>query len=233
LVLAKALGAVRGTPFHDQVLQAKRAWGIVADDLSAEEAKALGRGLTEAGVACAVGPTAALARLPDAEPIRTVDALPSPHPTLVAVAALTITTETKSTETQGPSGVQKAAGMAIAMATGIPLGIGGKKHKVERTREEQTLQFYADLFYTDPARRLRIGGAHFDFSCLKERMGYQAQANLKVLVGDVVAAAPGAWVNHGTQVLVEGRPIRTMGYASLDDLEREERWLLTLRAAGK
>lgn len=232
LVLAKALGAVRGTPFHDEVLQAKRAWGIVEDALSADEAKALGHALREAGVPCAIGPTSAIASPPAAETIRSVDALPSPHPILVAVAALTIITETKATEIQGPSGAQKAASIAITMTTGIPLNIGGKKRKVETTREEQSLSFFADLVYPDPARRLRIDASHFDFSCLGGRKAYQAQANLKVMVGDLLAAAPDAWRNHGARVLLEGQPIRTMGYASLEDLEREERWLLTLRAAG-
>jgi len=118
------------------------------------------------------------------------------------------------------------------MSTGLPIKIGGRKRPAEKTHEEHGLAFYAELHYEDPSRRLQIDASHFDFSCLGERMLYQAQGNLKLLIGDVVRAAPEAWANHGTRVLLEGRPIRTMGYRSLEDLEREARWLLTLRRLG-
>jgi hypothetical protein len=232
MALAKALAAVRETPLQDQVLVAKRAWGIVAEDLSETEARALGRALRSSGVECAVGPTAALAELPAGEAARTADALPAAHPILIAVAAITVTKEAARTEKKGPSGAQKAASAAIMMTTGLPIKIGGRKRSVEKRQEEQSLVFHADLYYEGPSRRLQIDASHFDFSCLKERMLYQAQANLKLLIGDLVQAAPEAWMNHGTRVLLEGRPIRTMGYGSLEDLEREARWLLTLRASG-
>jgi len=230
--LAKALAAVRGTPLQDQALVAKRAWGIVADDLSQSEAKELGKKLRAAGVECAVGPTTALAELPPAEAAGTIDALPDAHPILIGVAAITVTTTTTKKEKQGPSGAQKAASAAIMMTTGLPIKIGGRKRTVEKTQEEQSLVFLADLHYENPSRRMLIDASNFDFSFLKERMLYQAQGNLKLLVGDLVEAAPEAWTNHGARVLLEGKPIRTMGYADVDDLEREARWLLTLRAFG-
>jgi len=230
--LAKALATIRGTPVQDQALAARRAWGIVADDLSKTEAEELGRALRSAGVECAVGPTSKLAQLPPVEAFRTLDALPATPPILLAVGGITVTTTTTKTEKAGPSPGQKAASAAIMMATGLPIKVGGRKREVEKTQHEQSLVFYADLHYETPSRRMRIDASHFDFSCLKERMLYQAQGNLKLLVGDLVQAAPDAWKNHGARVLLEGRPIRTMGYGSIEDLERESRWLLTLRAFG-
>jgi hypothetical protein len=116
------------------------------------------------------------------------------------------------------------------MSTGLPIKIGGGKRSVETKQDVQNLVFFADLCYESPSRRLRIEASHFDFSCLAGRMLYHAQGNLKVLIQDLVEAAPEAWLNHGSRVLLEGGPIRTMGYGSPEDLEREERWLLTLRA---
>ncbi len=228
MVLARDLAAVRGTPVQDQVRVAKRAWGIVAGDLSESEAGALGEALRSSGVEWVVHPTGALAELPAVEAAGTVDALPGAQPILIAVAGVTVTTTTTRTVTGGPTGAQKAASTAIMMGTGLPIRIGGRKRSVEKRQEEQSLVFYADLYYEGPFRRLRIDASHFDFSCLEERMLYQAQGNLKLLIGDLVQAAPGAWLNHGSRVLLEGRPIRTMGYESLEDLEREARWLLTL-----
>jgi hypothetical protein len=232
MALARALAEARSTPVQDQVLAAKRAWGIVAEDLAESEARALAEALKSAGVECAVGPAAALVDLPDVETATTIDALPADRPILIAAAGLTVTTTSRRTEQTGPTGAQKAASAAIMMATGLPIKIGGRKRKVQKTREEKRLAFYLDLHYENPARRLRIDASHFDFSCLEERMLYQAMGNLKLVVRDRVEAAPEAWLNHGTRVLLEGKPIRTMGYEFLEDLDREARWLLTLRGRG-
>lgn len=232
MALAKALAAARETPVQDQVLAAKKAWGILAEDLPEREARALGQALQSSGVKCAVGPTGALAKLPAGEPARAVDALPDDEPILVAAAGLTVSTFTTRTEEKGPSAAQKITSAAVMMGTGIPLKIGGRKRTVEKTQEDKSLVFCVDLYYEAPARRLQIDASRFDFSCLEQRMLYQAQGNLKLLLGDLVEAAPGAWLNHGARVLLEGQPMRTMGYGSAEDLEREARWLLTLRALG-
>ncbi|MGK7312701.1 MAG: hypothetical protein ACN0LA_10740 [Candidatus Longimicrobiales bacterium M2_2A_002] len=230
--LANALAEVRGTPVQDQVLEARGAWGIVAEHLPESEARSLGRALRSAGVECAVGPSSAVVELPAVEPVATVEALPPTTPALIAVAGIEVTTTTRPTKGKGASAAQKAASAAITMTTGLPIRVGRRKRKAEGTQEERRLVFYADLHYRDVGRRARIDASQFDFSCLGDRMVYQAQANLKLLVGDLVETAPAAWLNHGARVLLEGRPIRTMGYRSLDDLDREARWLLTLARSG-
>jgi len=113
MALAKALAEVRQTPVQDQVLAARGAWGIVAEDLSESDAKALGLALRSLGVECAVGHTAALAEIPPVEAARTVDALPAAEPILVAAAGITVTTTTTRTEKKGPTGAQQIAGAAI------------------------------------------------------------------------------------------------------------------------
>lgn len=228
--LAKALAEVRGTPVQDQVVEARRAWGILAEGLSEAEARSMARELRGAGVPCAVGPGAAMAELPPVEVAASLEEIPSSDPTLVAAAAIEVATT--STEETGPTSAQKAASAAIMLTTGLPIKVGGRKRKVETTRHEGTLLFHLDLHFPELERRLRVDAAHFDFSCLGDRMLYQSQGNLRLLVADRVEAAPEAWVNHGTRVLLEGRPIRTMGYRSLDDLDREARWLLTLARSG-
>lgn len=230
--LAKALAAARSTPVLDQVLAAKRAWGIVAEDLSRSEVTALGLALRSSGIECVAGPAGALRQLPPAEAAATVAMLRDVTPILIAVAGITIRSIASKTEQKGPSGAQKIASAAIMAGTGLPIKIGGRKRTVETTVEKEDLVFFADIYCETPTRRMRIEASRFDYSFLGERMLYQAQANLKALIGDIVAGAPKAWLNHGTKVLLEGRPVRTMGYGSLEDLEREARWLLTLRAAG-
>jgi hypothetical protein len=230
VVLAKALAAARKTPFQDQMIAARSSWGIVAENLAEGEASALVQVLVASGVAAAARPASSLVELPAAEAATTLASIPNVRPILVAVAGITVVTTTTTTEKQGPTGAQKLANAALMLGTGLPIKIGGKARTVEKTREDQSLAFYADLFYKNPLRHVRIAAAKFDFSCLKERMLYQAQANLKLLMTDLVRAAPNAWQNHGTRVLLEGKPMTTMGYRSLADLEREARWLLTLQA---
>ena len=226
--LAKALAALRRTPLQDQVLAARNAWGIVAQGLSEADAGALAGGLGAAGVSCLVCPVAALVEPPRVEPAVKLSDLPEGAARLIAVAAVTVTTETKGTETRGPTGAQKVLSTAISLGTGLPIKIGGRTREVEVTREEKSITFYADVCY--PERRLRIAASKFDYSCLGPRKLFQAQANLKLLIGDLVAASPAAWRNHGTRVLLEARPIQQMGYGSLKDLDKEERWLLTLQS---
>jgi hypothetical protein len=229
MALARALAATRQTPVQDQVLAAKRAWGIVAEDLEEQEATALARDLSAAGIESFACPGTALTPLPDTEQVRTRDSLPGEQPTLISVAGITVTSTTKKMVKEGPSAAKKAVGAAIMMTTGLPINIGGKKRKVEKTQTQQDLFFFVDLVYDAPPRRIRIAASEFDYSFLAERKLYQSLGNCKLLVSDLVAAAPRAWQNHGARVLLQGRPINTMGYASLQDLEREERWLVTLR----
>ncbi len=232
MALARVLAAIRGTPVQDQVLGAKRSWGIVGEDLSEAEARELVGALRAADVECLACRSASLAELPEAEPVTKRDGIPDVPPTLIAAAGITVTSTTKRTVKGGPSPAQKAIGTAIMMSTGIPLKLGGKKRTVQKTETQEDLVFCLDLVYEAPARRLRVVASEFDYSFLGARKLYQALGNCKLLLGEVAEGAPDAWQNHGTQVLRQNQPISTMGYGSLEDLEREERWLLTLRALG-
>jgi hypothetical protein len=54
--------------------------------------------------------------------------------------------------------------------------------------------------------------------------------NLRALARRLAGLWPEAGRNRGLRFILEGKPQRDMGYESLADLERESRWLLTLRA---
>jgi hypothetical protein len=230
VALAKALAAARKTPLQDQMVFAKNCWGIVAENLGPEEAKNLGETLKTSGVECMVCPSSSLAALPPAETTKTFESLAAAKPALIAAAAITISSTTTKHIKEGPSAAQKIASVGLMMATGIPIKIGGKERTVEKKQTHSDLVFYLDVVYQSPARRLRVDALHFDYSFLKERKLYQLMGNFKLLVGDLVKTSPEAVQNHGTKVLLEGKPLQTMGYNSLADLERESRWLLTLQA---
>ncbi len=228
MALAKALAAVRKTPLQDQMILAKSCWGILTDNLSRAEADVLAQALRQSGVKTVICQTSSIVRLPAAEELTSIPSFPAAKPVLVASAAITITSTTTKSVKEGPSAAQKILSTGIMLTTGLPIRIGGKERTVDKTQHQSDLMFYLDLLYKNPPRRLRVDAQKFDYSFLKERKLYSVLGNFKLLVGDVVKAAPEAWQNHGTRILMEGKPLQTMAYESLADLDRETRWLLTL-----
>ena len=79
-----------------------------------------------------------------------------------------------------------------------------------------------------PLRRLRINAERFDFSCLGGRMNYDARNNLRELARSLCALSPAALRARGTDTLLSDRRGEPLSYDAVDDLEREERWLLTI-----
>ena len=228
MALARALAAIRKTPVQDQVMPAKNGWGIVAENVGAEEAQRLVESLSQAGLESKVVPS--MASLPEAQALTRWDPAILEQLALIAAAGVTVTSTTTKTVKEGPTAAQKILSTGILLTTGLPIKIGGKERTVQKTQQLSDLAFFVDVICKDPLRRLRIDAQHFDYSFLKERKLYFLMGNFKLLVGDLAQAAPAAWRNHGARVLLENQPIQTMGYDSLADLERETRWLLTLQA---
>jgi hypothetical protein len=229
LVLAKALAAARKTPVQDQVVLAKSCWGILTDHATTEEAHALKQALEAAGVKTVVCPATSLLALPAAEAVNALTALPAAKPILFAAAGVTITSSTTKKVKEGPSATDKIISAGIMLTTGLPIRIGGKTRVVEKTEHHSDLLFYIDVLYGSPLKRMRVDAQNFDYSFLKARKLYQVLGNFKLLVEDLTKMAPEAWQNHGSQVLLAGKPMITMGYETLADLERETLWLLTLQ----
>jgi hypothetical protein len=121
---------------------------------------------------------------------------------------------------------EKAVRLGLTMATGIPMM--GSKKEVKRVVETRDRALTLDILFLGPARRLRIEAGNFDYSLLGPKMGYGAEANFSALLAELAARAPGALRGKGTRALLARRPAGESRYESLDDLEREERWLLTL-----
>lgn len=229
MILAKALAAFRKTPVQDQIVPARKGWGIIAEHVGSEEAQRLVEGLRQSGLESKVVPS--LAALPDAQAITRWETSIPEQPVLMAAAGITVTSTTTKTIQEGPSAGQKILSAGILLTTGLPIKIGGKERTVEKTQHHSDLIFYLDLIYQDPLRRRRIDAQRFDYSFLKERKLYFLMGNFKLLLGDLVQAVPAVWRNHGARVLLDNKPVQTMGYESLQDLERETRWLLTLMTA--
>lgn len=244
--VAAALSAARNIPFQDAALAARKAWGIVADGIEEAPARALAAALERAGLGATALPEnlieelhepalAASAELaPDALRLALKSgetaALPWASLVLIAAAGFNQTTTRVETTREGPSLTQKAARIGIMLTTGLNISLGGKEREAQKTRRGTELVLYLDLARRKPSRRVRIDAQDFNYACLDAAMRPDSMGNFRTLLRLLAERAPGALRGRGTRTFLEGSPLATMGYDSLADLDREDRWLLTLSA---
>lgn len=239
--VAAALAAVRGVPVIDTTREAKFCWGLLAERRPAGECAALVAALAERQVAARAVRAEAI---PDLAGIQTPDKIdmaadgfrcrlhrgstpliPWAAVNLVAAAVVTSTTLSVTTQKEGPTATSKLLKTGITLATGIPIPSGRSKN-VEVRKEERSVGAYLDIGLTWPAGRFRLNADRLDFSYLGERRGYDSFGNFKLVALDAANHVTENRTNRGVAVLKAGKPVSAMGYETLQDLEREERWLL-------
>lgn len=229
--LAQALAPVLKRPAVDLAPVMRRSWGLVELDADEASAKQQAAALSAAGLPALAVPSNLVEDLPAAEKLQGLS-VPAPT-TLIAAAAFTQRSARTVKTEEGPSTGERALGLGITLATGLPpslFGVGGKK-QVEKTVESSELLYYAEAYAGSPLRRFRLDAQDFDYSCLGEQKGYDAPGNFRKALQALAGGA--RTLNAGVEGLLSGRPVRQLGYESLADLEREARWLLTLAALGK
>jgi hypothetical protein len=240
-VLAKRAKA----PALDFVGPARRNWGLVAASLPAAEAEALAAELAAAGQPALAAPSSLIEEPPppllaakaelSGDGFDLVSGRGGESPerlswtrlAALCAAAIEVKSVITVTEKAEMGAGEKAARIGLSLATGLPMM--GSKREAKRTIEAKDRELTVDLLFLGPARRVRIDARAFDYSLLGAQMGYTAEANFLALVTELAARAPGALRGKGTRALLGKRPGESL-YESLEDLEREERWLGTLAA---
>lgn len=247
--LAKVWAQYRKVPLADGAIHARQCWGILAEGLDEAAAEEL---LSQLHSAQLQGTRISADRLVSPAPPQVIRRLEVKGDDLAAIissiarediavsdlsvvaAALFQETSTKKVQVEkGPTAGQKMLNAGILIATGIPFKLGGPKRVETKSESHSELSCYLDLCSVGGARRWRINGQSFDYSFLKERKTYSILSNFKQLVSDMVMRTPQALRNHGTRLLLTGGEMRLMGYTSLQDLDREISWLLTLASLPK
>ncbi len=250
--LAHALAKVRKEPMADAARRARVSCGLLETGMSEADAKARAAALAEAGAAAFAVPdnlveeppaAAELARLsPSPEGLRwqarggAVEASAAWKRVKLIAATAFKRTHSKTVKTlEGPDLGRRALSIGLSLATGLPPSLtgGGPKREVEKTVSTSELVEYADVVLDGPGERLRVDAQDFDFSGLGPLKAYDAPTNFKRLLMELVRLAPQAARNAGADVIVAGRPLLEIRRDDLAQLEREERWLLTLLALGK
>jgi hypothetical protein len=244
--VAAVLARRAKAPALDFVASARRAWGLIAESLPAAEADVLAAELTAGGQPALAVPSTLLETPP--EPVLVAKAelagdgfdvvvgranaaperLSWARLAALCAGGLEIRTSTTVTETVSAELGEQAVRFGLSMATGLPLMKGAKE--VKRVVETRDRALILDILFLDPARRLRVDARSFDYSLLGAKMGYGADANFTALVAELAERAPRALRGQGARALLGRRPAGESLYESLEDFEREERWLLTLAA---
>lgn len=242
--IASVLAKRAKAPALDFVAPVRRSWGVISEALPAADADALAAELTAAGQASLAAPSSLLEAPPppvlvakaelsgDGFDVVSGRANAAPERlswtrlSALCAGGLVVRTTRTVTESSPMELGEKAVRLGLTMATGIPLM--GSKKEVKRVVETTDRALILDLLFLGPSRRLRVDARAFDYSLLGPRMGYGAEVNFHALLSELSARAPGALRGKGTRALLARRPAGESQYESLDDLEREERWLLTL-----
>ncbi|MBI5240551.1 MAG: hypothetical protein HY926_08770 [Elusimicrobia bacterium] len=243
--LAEALARLRSVPVLDAVHEARSCWGILGGHQEEAAARQEAAALAAAGFSTLALPENLVEDLPDAVMAARAELKPEASDFYGAEAApLRVTaqdvvllcavvlkreaTQTITTQKDISLG-QKALQVGLLMATGLPIGTARMRKEEKKTVPSPELWGVLDIVLKDPARRLRLFSESFDYSCLGADKVYDTLGNLRVLARRLAALWPEAGRNRGLGFILEGKPQREMGYETLDDLEREARWLLTLR----
>jgi len=233
LVISHVLAPARGIPLQDAVSSARSCWGFLLENADEPAAQGLAARFDDAGLSVLVVPRESIPVLPPVQliPSPKTDILPD---RIVLISAMAFKQRVmKAVKVkEGPTQTQQIVSMGLMMATGLPIKLGGKKKTVEKNVESSELLFYADLILRNPSERFRVDAQKFDYSCLGSKMLYNIAGNFRLLLGEWVKNTPAARLNHGTRVILDNKPLREMGYASLEEMERESRWLLALVESG-
>jgi hypothetical protein len=242
--VAAVLGKRSGRPALDFTASARRAWGLVAESLPAAEAEALAAALTEAGQPALAAPSSLLESPPPPVVVTKAEfsgdgfdvvagrANAAPERLswnrlrALCAAGFEQRTSMTVTETDPGAAAEKALRLGLTLATGIPM----MKRSEQKTRvvESRDRSLAVDLLFVEPSRRVRVNALGFDYGVLGEKKSYASELNFMALLNELRARAPKALLGRGTRALLSRRPAAESAYESEADLEREERWLLSL-----
>jgi hypothetical protein len=226
--LAPVWAAQRKMSVTDAAQELHRRWGLLAEGISEAEAEACRLAFEKAGVKIAVREEAACVAAPKAQ---TLTRLPDVLGPVWLLAAAEITEEhttMSKPSSSGPSAVQQIASAGILMATGLPIRLGPKKEKAPKVERSTETKLFVEIFSATPLVRGRFNAGEFDYSCLGPKKGYAAPTNARTLLKELSEKFPEAWLNAGAQRLL-GRGSATASYQTLDDLDKEIRWLMARR----
>lgn len=245
--MAEAVASAQGLIFYEAMSMVVKNYGFLGENLSIEKAQETVKACERIGIKTAITSCDSLAQLKAALNVKKVffsdssilyenqgKQLESNLKNLKIMAYAPLSSETVKIvkERQGPDIGEKAMRLGIMMATGLPIGLGGKSKEISREVRQSETNLYIDLIF-DNEIRLRINSENFDFSCLDEQKTYSSHINFKNLCIKLAQYSPLAWKNSALYDLLSGAMSPTLKYETISDLEKEEKRLLMAQTYNK
>ena len=241
--LADAMEEFHRFSFEEGMAAAKQAWGFAGEDLTRANADLLAAKCAKHGIKTTIIPSKEISSLRPVKEIEKTAISPSglnwttheketgflsfESVNIIAAAPIKIETIKVQVSTEGPSSLERISKTAVTLTTGIPLGFGGKSKEVRKEIRQTELTFLLDIISTD--ERLRINSDKFDYTCLGKKKEYSSQLNFRVLLEELASFALKAEKNQGAQAILAKQPLNMLPYKTEKHLEKECRWMLTIK----
>ncbi len=227
--LKGALRMVKRFAETDLVRMTRDAYGILARNLSLEEATLVQRALAEKGVPSQCLPASQWPKLPDARYVKRLElgpdalavydplgrAVPVPWAQLAVVSAGAVrhfaTTETVSQEMVRR--FNPMTGMSYRLETDV-------RHQVE-----DNTRFGLEIVLGSAAMRFEIEAEHFLFKYVFDRPDLELPGKLGLLVSRLAERAPQLRLSRGALALSQGQSPPLL-YSSRQALSEESQWWL-------
>jgi hypothetical protein len=231
--LAAALKLVKRFTEADAVRMARGAHGILARDLSREEALLVRAALEQGGVPAACLPARQLPILPQARYVKRMELQPAalvvydplgrgvPVPWLqVAVISAGAVRHFGTTQTVTEEWVRHYSPLT---------GSGYRLETDVRHKVEENTRLFMEILLVGAAMRFEVEAENFLFKFVVDRPDLGVREKLAALVALLAQHAPHAGLNHGAAAL-RANPSAAPVYSSRQALSDETVWLLWLQA---
>ena len=241
--LADVFSAAYPLSHEEAFHRARHCWGILAENISAEEAALLEEACRRAELAVLRLESSKIPLPPPPARARTL-ALDAEGFTcaleaevkerclwheldIAAAAPVKEELVLKSTPVQGPS-LGRAASIITTMATGIPISFGQKEAPQPRETVIREMNYVMDLCFR--GKRVRLRSDDMDYSSLGPEKTYSSQGNFRALACKLAPLACGALKNRGLHLIAARQPLQALSYDGTADFERDFRRLFALFA---
>jgi len=248
-ILAKAQNII----YADATRSVRNCCGILAQNLTLEEARSLSDDLNREDVGVFYMDQGQMYRPERAVHVNNADCLEQhfnvqdvygrPHPlsweniTLISLGRVVERTESGSWACSVPGRGIVAGRVLRASILGLSGGMiarGPVESSPGRRRATEEERHILDIFSKVPQRRhYRIQQKSFNYNYLGERLRPNSTENFRLFIEDLVRFAKHAYGNRGINAYLTGKEPEKIDYYDLDHFNKENLWLLQLIHTGE
>lgn len=239
--LADVLAPFLSMPRLDVVMQLKRTWGLLHNTGDMNEAQQFQADLSHEGIESFILNASEMKEVPSLKVLKEArvesvglvleeenqeKSLPWDSFGLMCAGQVLATTQVKKRAIGDAKVARRMAETGLTPLTAVRISHARLKGK-EVIEKKTSTSFLLDLIAFDDSESIRILGESFNYSYLKERMGYNAPMNFRNLYTDISKLLPTVIKNQGARAM-EANDMSKMRYTDMSHFENERRWLMQL-----